>query len=301
MAQARMQTGTSEVERKVAKAGQGAPVEAAAGSLKSESGQTVAGREGVAEVKREPLNTTRFIEDIISQAKMLSRPDGSTEMRLRLDPPELGSLLMRLTLKNNKLEVQLEVDSPAVRQMVGDTLQSIRKNVVIQSKMRVRIGGEPGAKTSPEAIRKSMDSSLQASLKALKTDYIDTMLIHDPGTRLGRDSEALHQMRVATRRMRAIFRSVRTFLEPEWTKKIRQEVGWIGSLLGEVRDWDVLLESLGKEYFGMNSKEERGKSTGFLAIFTPWRESTLLGTRPSRVRVKLRGRYHPKRGCPRSH
>ena len=83
------------------------------------------------------------------------------------------------------------------------------------------------------------------------------MLIHDPGTRLGRDSEALHQMRVATRRMRAIFRAVRTFLEPEWTKKIREEVGWIGSLLGEVRDWDVLLESLRKECSGLNSKEER--------------------------------------------
>jgi hypothetical protein len=35
---------------------------------------------------------------------------------------------------------------------------------------------------------------------------INQMLIHDPGTRLGRDIEALHQMRVATRRMRAIFR-----------------------------------------------------------------------------------------------
>lgn len=65
--------------------------------------------------------------------------------------------------------------------MVGDTLQGLRKNVIIQSKMRVRIGGERGAGTSPAAIRKSMDSNLQASLKALKTDYIDTMLIHDPG------------------------------------------------------------------------------------------------------------------------
>jgi CHAD domain-containing protein len=99
----------------------------------------------------------------------------------------------------------------------------------------------------------SPSEHIRAKLQA----QINQMLIHDPGTRLGRDIEALHQMRVATRRMRAIFRSVRTFLEPEWTKKIRQEVGWIGSLLGEVRDWDVLLESLGKEYFGMNSKEER--------------------------------------------
>ncbi len=83
------------------------------------------------------------------------------------------------------------------------------------------------------------------------------MLIHDPGTRLGRDSEALHQMRVATRRIRALFRTVRTFFEPEWTRNIRQEVGWIGSLLGEVRDWDVLMESLEKEGLDLHSQEKR--------------------------------------------
>ncbi|MDR4495943.1 MAG: CHAD domain-containing protein, partial [Nitrospirales bacterium] len=85
---------------------------------------------------------------------------------------------------------------------------------------------------------------------------VNQMLIHDPGTRLGRDSEALHQMRVATRRMRAIFRAVRSFLEPEWTTTIRQEVGWIGSLLGEVRDWDVLLASFQTEYSALASREE---------------------------------------------
>jgi CHAD domain-containing protein len=94
-------------------------------------------------------------------------------------------------------------------------------------------------------------------IRARLQAQINQMLIHDPGTRLGRDSEALHQMRVATRRMRAIFRAVRTFLEPEWTKKIRQEVGWIGSLLGEVRDWDVLLESLRNEGSDLNSKEQQ--------------------------------------------
>jgi len=127
MAQVRMQTGIGEGERKHARAGQGNPIEAAAGALRPESAQRVTGQEGVAEARREPLNTTRFIEDIISQARMLSKPDGSTEMRLRLDPPELGSVLMRLSLNNNKLDVQLEVDSPAVRQMVGDTLQRIKE------------------------------------------------------------------------------------------------------------------------------------------------------------------------------
>ena len=83
------------------------------------------------------------------------------------------------------------------------------------------------------------------------------MLQQDPGTRLGRDSEALHRMRVATRRMRAIVRAVRTFLAPEWTEHIRQELGWVGSLLGEVRDGDVLLESFRHHFNDLSGQEQR--------------------------------------------
>ncbi len=70
------------------------------------------------------------------------------------------------------------------------------------------------------------------------------ILLNDPGTRLGRDNEALHQMRVGTRRMRALLRTSRPFLSSEWTHATRREVRWIGSLLGRVRDCDVLLENI---------------------------------------------------------
>lgn len=87
------------------------------------------------------------------------------------------------------------------------------------------------------------------------------MLSHDPGTRLGRDSEALHQMRVSTRRTRAILRAVRSFLAPEWNEKARQEVGWIGSLLGEVRDWDVLLEYFRREFSDLSAEDHQAFQT----------------------------------------
>jgi len=114
----------------------------------------------------------------------------------------------------------------------------------------------------------SPSERIRARLQA----QFNQMLLHDPGTRLGRDSEALHQMRVATRRMRALFRAVRSFLDPEWTQKIRKEVGWIGSLLGEVRDWDVLLESLQKEGLDLNSQDERG----FALIISTFQEERSL-------------------------
>jgi CHAD domain-containing protein len=153
-----------------------------------------------------------------------------------------------------EMELELKEGKPSHLTVIRKTLQKAgAEPKVLQPKIFQALQ-LPYPIADPQADPTASPSEhIRAKLQA----QINQMLIHDPGTRLGRDIEALHQMRVATRRMRAIFRSVRTFLEPEWTKKIRQEVGWIGSLLGEVRDWDVLLESLGKEYFGMNSKEER--------------------------------------------
>ena len=63
--------------------------------------------------------------------------------------------------------------------MIGKTLKGIRKNVVLQSKMRIRLRESDKSGNLSEAITKIMDSSLNASLKALQTDYIDIMLIHD--------------------------------------------------------------------------------------------------------------------------
>jgi CHAD domain-containing protein len=69
------------------------------------------------------------------------------------------------------------------------------------------------------------------------------MRAHDPGTRLGADTEELHQMRTAIRRLRAIFRAARPILDGG-TEELRTGLDWIGTALGTVRDLDVLRESL---------------------------------------------------------
>ena len=73
------------------------------------------------------------------------------------------------------------------------------------------------------------------------------MLAHDPGTRLGTESEELHQMRVATRRLRAFQRAGSELLDPEWSESVRDELKWLGGALGTVRDLDVLVEHLTAE------------------------------------------------------
>jgi CHAD domain-containing protein len=65
----------------------------------------------------------------------------------------------------------------------------------------------------------------------------------EPGTRLGDDIEELHDMRVASRRLRA---ALSLFAEalPDSVLKAGDDLRWIGGVLGAVRDVDVQLEQL---------------------------------------------------------
>ncbi|MFW6131037.1 MAG: aldo/keto reductase [Candidatus Aminicenantaceae bacterium] len=73
---------------------------------------------------------------------------------------------------------------------VGKAIKGIRKNIVIQSKISIRSNNRNKLlKSSQEALEiiKSMESSLNKSLGALQTDYIDIILFHS-----ARSSEIIH-------------------------------------------------------------------------------------------------------------
>jgi len=84
------------------------------------------------------------------------------------------------------------------------------------------------------------------ALRTLLRRQLQEILVHDPGTRLGRDPESLHDMRVAARRSRALLRAGRTLIATD-TEALMLELRWLGEVLGSVRDLDVLLERLHAE------------------------------------------------------
>jgi len=66
---------------------------------------------------------------------------------------------------------------------------------------------------------------------------------HDPGTRLGQESESLHDMRVAVRRLRALLRTGRPLVLTD-SQELDARLRELGAALGEVRDLDVFLHRL---------------------------------------------------------
>ena len=111
----------------------------------------------------------------------------------------------------------------------------------------------------PEPVESADDTSAAGILRARLREQAERLLAHDPGTRLGTDAEELHQLRVATRRLRAFLRAGRDLLDPETSEPLRAELRWLGSALGPVRDLDVLIEHLDVEVLELGADETQGR------------------------------------------
>jgi CHAD domain-containing protein len=97
--------------------------------------------------------------------------------------------------------------------------------------------------------------------------HLARMLAREEGTRLGKDPEELHAMRVATRRQRAAWRVFGDAFDPQRTNKHRRRLKLVAADLGGVRDLDVLIEAAELYQGGLAAPEARA----FDALIQGWR------------------------------
>lgn len=87
------------------------------------------------------------------------------------------------------------------------------------------------------------DSISEAGRKIF-ADLLVDMKENEFGSRSGEDIESVHQMRVASRKMRSLFKIIRDHYKPKAVAKYSQGLRNIGNALGEIRDLDVLIEDM---------------------------------------------------------
>src|SRR5205807_487554 len=104
----------------------------------------------------------------------------------------------------------------------------------------------PRAIEPPEVAQAPLlpDAPANDVIQNVLAESVAALLHNDPLVRTGRDPEAVHQARVATRKMRSNLRTFGPLLDPGWTEPLRSELGWLAMGLGAVRDREVLLERL---------------------------------------------------------
>ena len=97
-----------------------------------------------------------------------------------------------------------------------------------------------------------------ARLREMLEEQRQALVIHDPGVRLGHDSENLHQHRVAARRARAFLRAARAYLDPEWRRSVAGALATLGEATGPLRDLDVLVEHVDAERSTLAGPDDAG-------------------------------------------
>jgi len=152
--------------------------------------------------------------------------------------------------------------------------------------LRFAVQGEPAVWESPEAVAASLalrgeklkapgvlpdDAMSEAGRKVLRFHF-QRMLEHESGTRAGEDIEELHDMRVATRRMRAAFRVFAEHYEPDVIKPVLRGLKRTGRSLGAVRDLDVFMDKA-EQYLDGLAEDARGDLTPLLTSWQEKRES----------------------------
>jgi len=106
----------------------------------------------------------------------------------------------------------------------------------------------PRAAAEPEvtSIAVSPDDPAVKAVQAALAAGLARLIANDAPARLG-EVEGVHQMRVASRRLRSDLRTFRPIIDRSWANGLADELRWLGGLLGAVRDPDVHLEILGAE------------------------------------------------------
>jgi triphosphatase len=149
----------------------------------------------------------------------------------------------------NRVEVEVGSEA-AIHDGVGDFVEVLREALKLSptgtSKFKT---GLSVAGLSPEVAPDLGPTKIDATQSAGEVAFaifrrhFAAMVAHEPGVRLGEDPEELHDMRVATRRLRAALKLYSDFL-PKRSERYERDLRWVATSLGEVRDLDVHLQRL---------------------------------------------------------
>ena len=174
---------------------------------------------------------------------------------------EIGPALAEISLDDSKYSggesrlsrIEVEVVDPGSADEVAGFVGELRESLGLTPTETSKFGtglSAAGLKPviSPDFGSTEVDGSMSAGAVAFAVlrRHFAKMLIHEPGVRLGEDPEELHDMRVATRRLRAALKLYKEFL-PKGAEDYERDLRHFANALGDVRDIDVHLERLSEE------------------------------------------------------
>jgi CHAD domain-containing protein len=175
-------------------------------------------------------------------------------------------LTMGMKIFGQDLPSESTHDQPVASTKPRQKNQSPKVKPVLPQQDASLLLGIPYPKPRP-SIGIEPDDTLATAGRKVWLYHFALMVSHEQGTLLGEDEEELHDMRVATRRMRSAYDIFGPAYDAKVIKRYLQGLRKVGKVLGTVRDMDVILEN------GMSYRKglEETKYSGFETLLAEWR------------------------------
>jgi len=148
---------------------------------------------------------------------------------------QLGTRLRLLPVRGYDQEL---ADAAA---LIEDELQlrPVERPLVLEA--LAAAGRRPGAYSSKLDYRLDPDQRADAATRMIHCGLLDTLEANVPGTRANLDTEFLHDLRVATRRIRSALSQIKGVLPDQVVADFKVRFAWLQQVTGPVRDLDVYL------------------------------------------------------------
>lgn len=128
-----------------------------------------------------------------------------------------------------------------------------------------------GVEQSENALGILLDDTMAIAAKKVLKFHFQRMMRNESGTIEGVDIECLHDMRVATRRMRAAFDLFQPYYDTECVSPYLFNLKRTARYLGKVRDLDVQINNI-TTYLGESDRVTKQDVSDFLLYLTNRRE-----------------------------
>jgi CHAD domain-containing protein len=150
-------------------------------------------------------------------------------------------------MRNTRAVVPPQLDTtagPTTRARISDGA-ALREptRLVLETGRAIAVAPPRPARRRPGLI----PTDLADALSAVLGRSVEAIRTHEAGSRAGGDIENVHQMRVATRRIRAYLKAAKPALDPEAADGLRRDLAELAQVLGMVRDLDVMIDRLHAE------------------------------------------------------
>jgi inorganic triphosphatase YgiF len=170
----------------------------------------------------------------------------AVETRATLDEGEISAAVGNATEPVCDLDLEMTEGDPAV--LFDTALQlldaaPLRITTRDHAERSCRLLGEAIEATTADPLTLEPSMTVEAVLQTTCRSWL-WHLLRNEGAALTGNAEAIHQMRVAVRRLRSVLMAVRSMLPTKQYEWLKDELKWLAGSLGPARDWNVFAMDL---------------------------------------------------------